>query len=122
MTGRDTPSLLERLRAPHTAYLRIGDLRKLHSEAAAEIIDLKSALDTSRLCTQERDRRCQELERQLSEIVPAGWKLVPIEPTQAMLAVGNEASMSVEALLGSPFSVPRSTWKAMLASAPEAQK
>lgn len=30
-----------------------------------EIIDLRSALDTSRLCTQERDRRVQELEGRL---------------------------------------------------------
>nr|WP_315471709.1 hypothetical protein [uncultured Rhodoferax sp.] len=59
------------------------------------------------------------------ELAPAGWKLVPVEPTEAMCEAGYLAqdkwpnhSCDNRRELAQSFSEPR--WAAMLAAAPEA--
>lgn len=55
-------------------------------------------------------------EAALAANVPAGYKLVPVEPTPEMLAVNVDPGeyVSIEAA--------RILWRAMLAAAPDAQK
>ena len=50
--------------------------------------------------------------------IPAGWKLVPIEPTHEMLEAGEGAL--VPTYTDTPVSVPFDVYRAMLAAAPEA--
>lgn len=56
---------IQRLRDNIAKREAIEDVESLKA-VLTEIYDLRSALDTSRLCTQERDRRCQELEAKLA--------------------------------------------------------
>lgn len=56
----------------------------------------------------ERERRTAQ-----GVTVPAGWKLVPIEPTEAMITAGRLARMNIEGGYGGP-----GPWEAMLAAAP----
>jgi hypothetical protein len=51
----------------------------------------------------------------MSENIPAGWKLVPIEPTDAMVDAGRVARMNVAGGYEGP-----SGWQAMLDAAPPA--
>ena len=44
---------------------------------------------------------------------PAGWQLVPIEPTEAMIEAGRMARMNIQGGYSGP-----SSWEAMLAAAP----
>lgn len=44
---------------------------------------------------------------------PAGWKLVPIEPTDAMIEAGRMARMNIAGGYGGPGG-----WEAMLSAAP----
>ncbi|MDQ0135706.1 hypothetical protein J2T08_003627 [Neorhizobium galegae] len=45
--------------------------------------------------------------------VPAGWKLVPIDPTDAMVEAGHMARMNIAGGYGGPGG-----WQAMLDAAP----
>jgi hypothetical protein len=56
----------------------------------------------------ERERRTAQ-----GVTVPAGWKLVPIEPTEEMITAGRLARMNIEGGYGGP-----GPWEAMLAAAP----
>lgn len=52
----------------------------------------------------------------LALAVPEGWKLVPIEPTVAMLNAGEDTFIST--YTGTPTSDPDTVWAAMIAAAP----
>lgn len=50
---------------------------------------------------------------------PAGWRLVPETPTEAMLAAGNSASLSTSVLLDDQrFACERATYEAAVSTAP----
>lgn len=52
--------------------------------------------------------------------IPHGWKLVPIEPTEEMLAAACERAQSFEVLLDDTrFACDRASYAAAIAAAPE---
>ena len=72
--------------------------------------------DDARIVLRAALEQPQDHPEQNLDMVPAGWKLVPVEPTEAMLHAGNSAieNWGVDAN-GS------STYRAMLAAAPQPQ-
>ena len=78
---------------------RVLSSRDLTCEAAVEALrDLRSDSDVSLIKPNHSE--------QVREVVPAGWKLVPVEPTPEMLAAGDK-------YIGTP-----ATYKAMLSACP----
>lgn len=56
----------------------------------------------------------------LALIAPAGWKLVPIEPTEEMLKAACERALSFEVLMDDTrFACDRASYAAAIAAAPE---
>lgn len=78
---------------------------------ASEPVALKER-STNPLATQNQ----VELTDKASE--PAGWKLVPVEPTDAMIEAGGFECAPFK----SAHQVGKGVWDAMLAAAPEATK
>ena len=56
--------------------------------------------------------------RDATQMVPQGWKLVPVEPTLAMISAGRDTPLAGEADDDSPEDY-RGVYRAMLAAAPE---
>ena len=78
---------------------RVLSSRDLTCEAAVEALrDLRSDSDVSLIKPNHSE--------QVREVVPAGWKLVPVEPAPEMLAAGDK-------YIGTP-----ATYKAMLSACP----
>lgn len=90
----------------------IDDLHALHDTEMIQEIDSGDALirldDAIAVVEEARDR----LTTPPAPVVPPGWKLVPVEPTQALL---DEAWKSMQGNISAGV-----TWAAMLAAAPEA--
>lgn len=53
-----------------------------------------------------------------AQVVPQGWKLVPVEPTMEMVEAGDKSHKASSWLIGGANAVP-ATYTAMLASAPQ---
>lgn len=108
---------LERLRAD------VQHWREARDAALAEGDLMRQELE--RLRTESEMRRIalldemQSAERLRAQVAPAGWKLVPVEPTEEMLIAGGIASEGSPAhdVIG-PLS---DAWAAMLAAAPAQQ-
>jgi hypothetical protein len=64
----------------------------------------------------QAQRESYEAGRQAGK--PNGWKLVPVEPTQAMITAGYSRNLE----LGGAKRSPDETYRAMLTAAPQPQK
>jgi len=120
MTTPDTVDLIRRLRA----YVESEDYTSaepLCAEAAAELERLRTEADTCGAgagCQYKNaliESQAAELERLRAQVAPAGCVLVPLEPTQEMLA----ADVETDAFIG--IDDARKLWAAMLAAAPAQQ-
>jgi len=61
------------------------------------------------------------VEKQAGNVqVPEGWKLVPVEPTEAMIAAGEAADD--DSIIEHPFYVATKIYKAMLSAAPSTKE
>ena len=98
------------------------ELERLRQAAELDLRDdviesLKGDLAQERALCEERGRRLdeqgEELERLRAQVAPAGWKLVPVEPTPEMIAAwpNNRHGSGHEAAI----------YSAMLAAAPAQQ-
>lgn len=99
------------------------ELERLRQAAELDLRDdviesLKGDLAQERALCEERGRRLdeqgEELERLRAQVAPAGWKLVPVEPTPEMIAAwpNNRHGSGHEAAI----------YRAMLAAAPAVEK
>ena len=91
--GLMTPEIMykQRLEDDSHLFMMESEIRRLK----AELAEAKESVAEAQQCYEFVDRQNNELRDKLAEArkVPEGWKLVPVEPTDAMCSAGEDVAI-----------------------------